>query len=430
MIGADIILYLLAFKIILLLLGFPIAFSAILMSTIYLILVDVPLSLVSQKISFSVANFTLLAIPLFMFAGKLANAAGISHRIFDFAEKLVGRIPGGLGHVNVLSSLIFSGMSGSMLADVAGLGEIEYKQMVRKGYEPDFSAGITMASAVIGPILPPSLPMVLFGMVSGVSVTGLFLGGVLPALLISLALMTYVTIIGIRKDYYIKIKLTWKALLVAFVWALPALFAPIIIVGGMTLGVFSPTEAATAAVLYTLVIAVFVYRELTFRNFLAVLYDTVIETSKLLFIIATALLLGWVVTDAQLPQTLTAFMARTISSPAIFILLVLLVLLFLGMIIENAILLLILAPMLAPIAANQFGFDPIHFGVLLVFVIMLGQFTPPIGLSLFVMRGITGFSLKRVTLAVMPFLVPLIISLLIMSFFPSIVLTIPRALGF
>ncbi|MEO1017853.1 MAG: TRAP transporter large permease [Pseudomonadota bacterium] len=428
--GDTFILALLGFKLVLLFIGFPIAFSAILISLIYILAAGLPLSLAAQKVSFTVANFTLLAIPLFMFAGKLMTASGISDRIFDFAQKLVGRVPGGLGHVNVVSSLIFAGMSGSALADVAGLGEIEYKAMTRKGYDPDFTVGVTLSSSAIGPILPPSLPMVLYGVASGTSITGLFLGGVLPGLLIALMLMMFVFVIGLRRGYRIDIWEGWRALLIAFIRALPPLFTPVIIVGGMAAGIFSPTEAATVTVLYALFIAVIVYRELNWRGFATVVYEVVISTSKLLFIIATALLLGWILTVEQVPQRIAEFTATTITDPTTFWISVLALMLVLGAIIENAMLLLILAPMLAPIAESQFGIDPIQFGVCMVFSVMIGQYTPPIGLSLFVMRGITGFSLGRVSWAVAPFLLPLVLSLLVMAMVPSIILSIPKSLGF
>jgi len=425
----DLILWLLVLKLVMLFAGFPIAFSAIFISIVYIFLEGIPLSLVAQKISFSMANFTLLAIPLFMLAGKITTASGISDKIFDFAVRIVGRIPGGLGHVNIASSLIFSGMSGSALADVAGLGEIEYKAMTRKGYDPDFSVGVTLASSALGPILPPSLPMVIYGVASGVSITGLFVGGILPAFFITAALMLYVFIIGRREGYVDRSWDGWGALFIAFLAALPALLTPVLIVGGMISGIFSATEAATAAVLWIVFVSFVIYRRLNLHGLYAVLYESVQETSRLLYLIATALLLGWVLTDAHLPQMITEWTSTTFQSSWTFLLFVLIMLLVLGAIIENAILILILAPMLTPIAITQFGIDPIHFGVCVVFAIMLGQFTPPIGLSLFVMRGITGWKLSRVSLAVAPFLIPLILSLVIMALFPAIIMTIPRAFG-
>ncbi|MDE0211879.1 MAG: TRAP transporter large permease [Boseongicola sp.] len=425
----SLILYLIALKLLMLFLGFPIAFSAIFISKLYIFIEGIPLSLVAQKISFSLANFTLLAIPLFMLAGKITTASGISDRIFDFALRVVGRIPGGLGHVNVASSLIFSGMSGSALADVAGLGEIEYKAMTRKGYDPDFSVGVTLASSALGPILPPSLPMVIFGVASGVSITGMFVGGILPAFFISAALMAYVFIVGRRNGYVDRSWDGWIALVRAFFNALPALMTPVLIVGGMLSGVFSATEAATAAVLWILFSSFVIYRRLSLKGLYAVMYESVTETSRLLYLIACGLLLGWVLTDAHLPQMITAWTSATFASPWAFFLFVIALLLVLGAIVENAILILVLAPMLTPVALDQFGIEPIHFGVCIVFAIMLGQFTPPIGLSLFVMRGITGWKLGRVSLAVAPFLVPLTFSLLVMALFPAITMTIPRAFG-
>ena len=424
------VLILVGVKVFAIIFGFPVAYSAIFFSTVYLLYEDVPLSLLVSQMGISLNSFTWLAIPMFMLAGKLMTASGISDRIFDFANKVVGRIPGGLGHVNVVSSLIFAGMSGSLLADVAGLGEIEYKAMRNKGYDADFTMGITLASSAIGPILPPSLPMVLFGVAANVSITGLFLGGILPGFLIAGSLMVYVYIVGRRRNYVTSAWEGWWALLISFVRAFPPLLTPVIIVGGMTIGIFSPTEAATVAVLYALVIAAVVYRELPFDAFVQVLRETVISTSRLLFIVATALLFAWVLTAAEIPQQIAQLIGAHIESRWLFFLVVIVIMIVLGAIIENAILMLILAPMLLPIAESQFGIEPLHFGVCMVFNIMIGQFTPPIGLAMFVMRNITGFSLARVSMAVLPFLIPLIGALIIMASVPAIVLTIPNALGF
>ncbi len=410
--------------------GFPIVYAMTICSMIFIVANEMPISFMVHELGLSLNSFTMLSIPLFMFAGKLMTESGIADRLFDFSEKVVGRIPGGLGHVNVVSSLIFAGMSGSTLADVAGLGEIEYKSMVKKGYEKDFSMGVTLASAAIGPILPPSLPMVLFGVTAGVSITGLFLGGILPGLLIALCLMIYVFVIGIRKGYVIESWDGWKALSVALVIALPPLMTPVIIVGGMAIGIFSPTEAATVAVLYALLISVLVYRELKWKQFIKVLREVSISSSRLLFIITSAMLFGWVMTVGEIPQQIAILITETIKSPALFMLVCIIVNLILGALLENAIPLLIVTPMLLPIAQNQFGLDPLHFGVVMVFNIMIGQFTPPIGLSLFVMRDISGESLSRVFWAVAPYLIPLITSLFLMAYFPWIVTSVPRAFGF
>jgi len=424
------ILGLLAASLVFVFLGFPVAFALGFCSLIYLWVEGFPLTIVAQKLAFSIEGFAILAIPLFMLTGFLMNAARITDRIFDFANLAVGRIPGGLGHVNILASLIFAGMSGSVLADVAGLGRMELRAMERQGYEKRFAVGITLASSVIGPILPPSVPMVLFGILAEISIVGLFLGGVLPALVITACLMIYVFIVGRQRGYYSR---EWPGLgqvVRAFIKAFPPLLTPVIIVGGMTLGIFSPTEAATVAVLYALFLSALVYRDLGLVTFLNVIQETVLSTAKLLFIITNALLFGWVLTVGDVPQQIAVVSETWFDSPWMFLLMVNIVLLVLGALIENAILLFILGPMLLPVAVNTYGIDPLHFGVIVVLNIMIGQYTPPMGLSLFIMRDVSGLSLGQVSWAVAPFLLPLIVGLMIVTYFPTVVLWLPRTLGF
>jgi len=424
------LLWLILTSLVLIFLGLPVAFSLATCSLGYLWINGFPLSVGAQEMGFSLENFTFLAIPLFMLAGMTMNAGKITDRIFDFANVLVGRIPGGLGHVNVFASLIFAGMSGSVLADVAGLGSMEVKAMRKKGYDTNFAVGITLASSAIGPILPPSIPMVLFGVIADVSITGLFLGGILPGLLIAFCLMVYIFIVGLRRNYYSTTWVGWKVVGVAALISIPALMTPIIIVGGMALGIFSPTEAATVAAVYALFLATIVYRDLSWKQFLGILEETALSTAKLMFIIASAMLFGWALTVGELPQALSQFLVSTFHEKWSFLLALIVVLLVLGAIIENAILLLILAPMLLPIAQQAYGMDPVHLGVVMVFAIMIGQYTPPMGLSLFIMRDVAQLSLGRVSIAVAPFLIPLIGALLIMAFVPEIVLWLPRLLGY
>ncbi|MEW5423303.1 TRAP transporter large permease [Amorphus sp. 3PC139-8] len=410
--------------------GFQVAFALGACAFFYLIVNDFPLSLAAQEMALSLDKFTFMAIPLFMLAGMLMNLGGITPRIFRFANLAVGRIPGGLGHVNIAASLIFAGMSGSVLADVAGLGPMQLKTMKENGYKTDFAIGITLASSAIGPILPPSVPMVLFAVIAEVSVVGMFLGGVLPAFLIAGLLMCYVYIVGKREGYFTTAWGGWRALAGAFVVALPALLTPVIIVGGMTFGVFSPTEAAAAAVLYAFFIAAVIYRDLPWREVPQLFRSVAISATKLLFVITTALLFGWVLTVGQMTQDVASYLGETFESGWLFLLVLIIVLLVLGAVIENAILLLILAPMLLPIAVSNYGFDPIHLGVVMVFAIMLGQYTPPMGLSLFIIRDLTGLSLVRVSVAVLPFLIPLIAALLIMAYVPALTLWLPHLAGF
>ena len=419
-----------AASLVLVFLGYAISFALGITAVIYLVVNDFPLSIAAQELGLGLRNFTLLAIPLFMLTGQVMNASRVTDRIFDFANDLVGRIPGGLGHVNVVASLIFAGMSGSAVADVAGLGAMEVKAMRDRGYDTDFAVGITLSSASIGPILPPSVPLVLFGVIAEVSITGLFLGGILPGFLIALTLMIYVYIIGRRRGYYTTERITLQRQAISFFKSLPALMTPVIIVGGMTLGVFSPTEAATVAVLYAIFLGFVIYRSLTWQKLFGVFRQTVLDTSRLTFVIANALLFGFALTIGQMPQQTAHWVSTVFDSKEAFLLLLIVTLLILGAIIENIILLLILAPMIVPIAEANFGLDPLHIGIVMVFSIILGQYTPPMGMSLFVMRGITGQSLIRISKAVAPFLIPLVTALLIMTYVPQVVLLIPRSLGF
>lgn len=416
-------------SLILIMLGMPIAWVLGSLSAFYVVIEGFPLSILAHKVASSAATYPMLAVPLFMFAGKIMNSSGITTRIFNFADNVVGHIPGGLGHVNVVASLIFAGMSGSPVADVAGLGEVEIKAMKERNYDIEFSTGITMASAVIGPILPPSIPMVLLGVMAELSITGLFLGGVLPAFVIAIFMMIYIYFYAKGKQYALSRRPTLGVFLKNFVKATPPMLTPFIIVGGMTLGIFSPTEAATVAVLYSLFLGAVVYRELTMKKFFDLLKDVVASTARLMIVIASALLFGWVLVIADIPQQTAEFLVTISDRPWVVLLMINVVLLILGAIIENIILLLILVPMLVP-AMTQMGVDPIHFGVIMVFNIMVGQLTPPMGLSLYVAQDITGLPFDRVCRAVIPFYIPIVIALLFVTYVPIVVLFVPRLFGF
>jgi len=415
-------------SLILIMLGMPIAWVLGSLSAFYVVFEGFPLSMLAHKVANSAATYPMLAVPLFMFAGKIMNSSGITTRIFNFADNVVGHIPGGLGHVNVVASLIFAGMSGSPVADVAGLGEVEIKAMKERNYDTEFSTGITLASAVIGPILPPSIPMVLLGVMAELSITGLFLGGVLPAFVIAIFMMIYIYFYAKGKQYALSKRPTLGVFLKNFVKATPPMLTPFIIVGGMTLGIFSPTEAATVAVLYSLFLGAVVYKELTMKNF-DLLKDVVASTARLMIVIASALLFGWVLVIENVPQQTAEFLVTISDRPWVVLLIINVVLLILGAIIENIILLLILVPMLVP-AMTQMGVDPIHFGVMMVFNIMVGQLTPPMGLSLYVAQDITGMPFDRVCRSVIPFYIPIVIALLFVTYVPSIVLFVPRLFGF
>ena len=312
-----------------------------------------------------------------------------------------------------------------------GWGAWNTKPCATKTTKKTLRWGVTLSSAAIGPILPPSVPMVLFGLVAEVSITGLFLGGIMPAFVITGCLMVYVYLVGRKQGYY-SIDSQWSLgrLGLAFLYALPPLLTPVLIVGGMVLGIFSPTEAAVVAVLYALFLAVIVYRDLGLDTFFDVSREVVIGTTRLLFVIAMSLLFGWVLSVGRMPQELAGWIGGTFDQQWAFLLLLMVVIIFLGAIVADAILLLILAPMIVPIAVANYGMDPLHLGVVMVFTIMIGQFTPPMGMSLFIMRDITGLPFTRVCLAVAPFLLPLVAALLVMAYVPEVVLFIPRALEF
>lgn len=421
---------LIGISLVVIVLGMPVALALGGCAVIYLLLEGFPLTQAAMELSFSIDKFTMLAIPLFMLAGSLMNAAKITDRIFDFAAAMVGRVPGGLGHVNVVNSLVFAGMSGSALADIASLGPMQVRSMKQHGYDEKLAIGITLASASIGPILPPSIPLVMFGIISQVSITQLFLGGVIPAFVIAGCLMIYIFIVAQGRGYVSVEKFSFARVWHTFLRAAPPMLTPVIIVGGMTLGIFSPTEAATVAVIYALILGGIVYRELTMRALIDTLFEVTSASAKLLFIIANAVLFGWVLTIGNIPQTAASAISSTFESTAMFMLLTLVSLLILGAIIENAILLLILAPMLVQVGTQTYGLDPVHFGVTMVFCIMIGQYTPPMGLSLFLMKDLTGVPFSRVCAAVAPFLVPLIAALLIMAYVPQVVTWLPRTLGY
>ncbi|MAQ46597.1 MAG: TRAP transporter large permease [Confluentimicrobium sp.] len=424
------LILLIGVSLIVIMLGMPVALALGGCAVIYLLAEGFPLTQTAMELAFSIDKFTMLAIPLFMLAGSLMNAARITDRIFDFAASIVGRVPGGLGHVNVINSLVFAGMSGSALADVASLGPMQVRAMKKHGYDEKLAIGITLASASIGPILPPSIPLVMFGIIAQVSITQLFLGGVLPAFVIAGCLMIYIYIVARGRGYVSADPFSLRTVARTFLRAAPPMLTPVIIVGGMTMGIFSPTEAATVAVLYALFLGGVIYRELTFKAALDALFEVASASAKLLFIIANAVLFGWVLTIGNIPQTAATAISTTFESPGMFILLTLVSLLILGAIIENAILLLILAPMLVGVGTETFGLDPVHLGVTMVFCIMIGQYTPPLGLSLFLMKDLTGVPFGRVCAAVAPFLIPLIAALLIMAYVPQVVTWLPRTLGY
>jgi len=409
----------------LLVLGMPLAFTLVVPSVLYLIVTGHGLDFATQRMIGGLNSFPLLAVPFFILTAQLMNASGVSERIFDFARTLVGHIRGGLGHVNVLASLLFSGMSGSAVADAGGLGQLEVRAMRAGGYDDDFSGSVTAASAIIGPLIPPSIPFVVYGVVANASIGGLFLGGIGPGLLSTAVMMAVVYLIARRRGYPTDTRASWSAAGAAFLRALLPLLTPGIIIGGIFGGWFSPTEASVVAATYALVLGLAVYREIGSTGMIQVLRETVNNTATIGLIVAGVSLFGYVIALEQVPQKISTFFLGLSDNPLVFLLIVNLLLLFLGTFIEALAILLLVVPVLVP-AALKLGIDPIHFGVLTVFNLMIGILTPPMGVALFVVAKVTNIPFMVLARGIVPFVIPLIGVLILMILFPPIVTAIPH----
>lgn len=384
----------------------------------------IPDFVVLHRMAGGVDSFPLLAVPFFILAGNLMNTAGITNRIYDFAVSAVGWMKGGLGHVNVVGSVIFAGMSGTAVADAGGLGTIEIKAMRDHGYKDEFAVGITAASSTIGPIIPPSLPMVIFGVVGNVSIGQLFAGGLIPGVLMAVILMFYVTWYarrhGIGRDQVFRL----KALGETFVRAIPALFTPALIIGGMSLGIFTPTEAAIAACAWALLLGALLYRSLSLKQFYRITLDTIETTASVLIIVAAASLFGWVLTTTRVTEAIATGLLSITDNPLLIMLIINLFLLVVGCFMETIAAISILVPIFMPIILKV-GIDPVQFGVVMVLNLMIGLLTPPVGMVLFVLSKVANISFERTVSGVTPFLVPLLIVLVLISVFPWFTTALP-----
>ncbi|MEJ1159211.1 TRAP transporter large permease [Prosthecomicrobium sp. N25] len=384
----------------------------------------IPDFVVLHRMAGGVDSFPLIAVPFFILAGNLMNTAGITNRIYDFATAAVGWLRGGLGHVNVLGSVIFAGMSGTAVADAGGLGTIEIKAMRDHGYPDGFAVGITAASSTIGPIIPPSLPMVIFGVMANVSIGQLFAAGFLPGLLMAGVMMAYVTWYAHRHGIGRDTAFRWGLLARTFVRAVPALLTPVIIIGGMSSGAFTPTEAAIAACAWALLLGVVFYRTLDFRRFYLISVQTIETTASVLIIVGAASLFGWVLTVTQVTEQVTQQLLGITTDPLVLLLIINLILLVVGCFMETIAAISILVPVFMP-AVLKVGIDPVQFGVIMVLNLMIGLLTPPVGIVLFVLSRVAGMSFDATVRAVLPFLVPLLIVLVLISVFPVITLALP-----
>jgi len=450
--------------------GVPIAIAMCIASLLYIwISGTIPSLTVVHRMVGGVDSFPLLAVPFFILAGNLMNSAGITNRIYNFALALVGWLKGGLGHVNVVGSVIFAGMSGTAVADAGGLGTIEIKAMQDHGYPTEFAVGITAASATLGPIIPPSLPMVIYGVQANTSIGKLFAGGFLPGILMAIFMMVMVAYYAHVRKYGRDIAFSWgrmgraffemgfvtaAAVALYFLWAadagslsgwvrfgLPlvaflvadkvfrfeafmALLTPVILIGGMASGLFTPTEAAVAAVAWALFLGFVWYRTLSWRMLVKVSMETIETTAVVLFIVASASIFAWVLTTTRVTDAIGVWVLSISDNPLVFLLLANIFLLFVGCFLETIAAITILVPVFMPIIA-KLGIDPVHFGLVMVLNLMIGLLTPPVGMVLFVLQKVARISFEATVKAVLPWLAPLLVTLAIITYVPQTVLWLP-----
>ncbi len=409
-------------------LGLPIAVVLGLSAAAGLVLgTDIPLTVVAQRMFTSTSSFPLMAIPFFMIAGALMEGGGISRRLINLANTLMGATTGGLAMVAILTCMFFAAISGSGPATVAAIGSIMIPAMVRAGYDLAFAAAIMAAAGSIGIIIPPSIPMVTYGVVGGVSIGSLFLGGVIPGLIYGGALMVVAYWIARKRGYKGTGTFSVKALLVATKDAFWALLMPVIILGGIYGGIFTPTEAACVAVFYGLFIGFFVYRELKFGDLKKLLVNSAVSTSIVMFIIATASVFGWIMASEQIPDKVAEAFIEFSNNPIVILLLLNVLLLVIGCFMETNAIIIILAPIFLPLV-TQMDIDPIHFGVMMVVNTAIGQVTPPLGVNLFVACGLSKISIESISKAVLPMLLAMIVAVLIITYVPSTVMFLPDLL--
>ena len=409
-----------------LIMGMPVAFCMMCSAVFYCMTYGESINMVLTRTIAGPSSFTLMALAFFILAGNIMNNGGVTDQIFAFCKKAVGWIPGGLGHANVLASVIFAGMSGAAVADAGGLGAIEVKAMRDDGYDDEFSVAVTGASSIIGPIIPPSIPVVVYAVAAGVSVGKLLIGGIFPGLVLAFCMMVYIYFVS-KKRHYPRHKFEGlPALGRSFVKSIPALLTPCIILGGILTGICTPTEASAVAVAYALVLSL-VSRNLSLKDLPKILDDTILTTMSVLFIVGCANGFGYIITIAQLPQQMIDLFSTFISDRYTALLLINLFLLVVGMLMESLSALTLLTPILVPIAMS-YGIDPVHFGIVMILNLMIGMLTPPVGMVLFVLSRMTPVPFEKICKAMIPFIVMCLVALVIIALFPPVVTFLPNLL--
>jgi len=407
--------------------GLPVAYSILVPAIIYLIQQQVPLYVIAQKMANGVESFPLLAVPFFIAAGEMMNTGGVTRRLVNLASTMVGHITGGLAHVTVVANMIMAGMSGSALADAAGTGRVLIPAMVQEKFDKPFAAAIVSAAGTIGPIIPPSIAFVLYGFIASTSVGRLFLGGIIPGVLMGLFLMATVYVVSRRRGYPRHQRATFRQVLLAIKDASWALFMPFLIIGGILSGAFTPTEAAGVAAIYGLFVGFFIYKEITLRDLLPIATRVVTSTAVVLFIVAAATVLQFIFIREMVGETLQNLFKPLYANRIVALIFINLLFLFLGCIMETTALLLLFTPLFLP-TIDGLGVDRVHFGVFFVLNLMIGTLTPPVGTVMYVILNISKITMMEFVREVWPMLIALTVVLFLITFYPPLVMFIPNLL--
>lgn len=390
---------------------------------------DLPLNMLVTRMFVAVDSFPLMAIPFFIMAGTIMNAAGITKRIVDFSRSLVGYIRGGLAHVNIVASMFFAGISGSATADASALGSMLIPIMVEDNYSPEFSVAVTATSSTIGPLIPPSIMMVIYGVISNVSIAALFFGGFIPGVLVGIALMVMSYFISVKRGYGTVCAFSIKNIWVNFKRALIALMMPVIILGGVLSGVFTATEAGVVATVYAIIIGLFVYKTIKFKDLPKLFINSAVITTICLFVIATASIFGWLLAWEGFPETILNLLLKMSENPKNIQILIIVFILLLGLFIEGIPVLIIFAPIFIPVMSH-FGLDLLHFGIIFIMAILIGSVTPPVGILLYICCGIAKIPVSKASKIIWPFVFMMILVLFLCVLFPPLTTFIPKMAGY
>lgn len=411
--------------VLLVIIGVPMAFSLLAGSLFYIMISDMSISIVIQKLVMTLGgSFSMLAVPFFVLAGNIMNSTGVTERIFRFAKAMVGHIPGGLGHVNVFASVVFAGMSGSAIADTAGLGKIELQAMKEEGYDDDFSVAITGVSSCLGPIIPPSVGMVIYAMLAGVSPGRILMAGIVPGILMALTMCVIVYVIAKKRNYPVTPKANWKEQVEAFVRAVPALCSPLLLLSGILFGVFTPTEAAVVCTIYSLLLGV-VYRQIHFKDIPGLLLDSIRSTTMITTLISASMVLGVILNYNQVPQMITEFLMTTVESRVGLMLIIMAILLFVGLFFDSIAAIVLVVPIMLPVIETM-GLDLVQFGVISTLLVVLGLLTPPVGNVLYILSDFSGMSIARIFKSMFPYIAGLLLLDMLLFMIPEITLFLPN----